>query len=184
LIFKRKPLHEKLAEEGGLLDSPGADTRDQIPRTLWEVVAGPDPNRIHGVHRLREWDEVTTFDADVQGEHARFVVLPNDDIVIEDGPDDVEPLADALSLDPPFRAEAVRRAEGVWAVAARRIEVVELPGADGSELQLTRHGEERTLAVDGERRFGSIPALERQGNFTVRARRLDGDLWEIEASLL
>jgi hypothetical protein len=69
-------------------------------------------------------------------------------------------------------------------VAARRIDVVEIPGLDGSELELTRHGEERTLRVDGERRFGSIPALERQGDFTNRARRLNGDLWEIEASLL
>ena len=184
MIFKRKPLHERLAQQGGLLESPVADTRDQIPRTLWEVVQGPDLNKIHGAHQPREWDEVRTVEADVQGDSARFVVLPNDDIVIEDGPDDVEPLADALSLDPPYRAEAVRRSEGVWAVAARRIEVVEIRGLDGSELELTRHGEERTLLVDGERRFGSIPALERPGNFTNRARRLDGDLWEIEASLL
>jgi hypothetical protein len=173
LIFRRKPLHERLAKEGGLLDSPGEDMR-----APWDKAG------IHGVHRPREWDEVTTSETDLEAERARFVVLPNDDILIEDGPDDVEPLADALSLDPPYRAEAVRRAEGVWAVAARRIEVVELPGVDGSELELTRHGEERTLVVDGDRRFGSIPALERQGNFTVRARRLDGDLWEIEASLL
>jgi hypothetical protein len=186
VIFKRKPLHERLAEEGGLVESPGDDTPVQIPRTLWDVVQGPGPNKasMHGVHRQREWDEVKTVQADVQGEAARFVVLPNDDIVIEDGPDDVEPLADALTLEPPYLVESVRRGEGVWAVAARRIELVELPGVDGSELQLTRHGEDRTLVVDGERRFGSIPALERPGNFTVSARRLDGDLWQIEASLL
>ena len=172
-LFRRKPLHERLAEAGGLLESPGEDLR-----APWDKAG------IHGVHRPREWDEVTTLDADLEGESARFVVLPNDDIVIEDGPDEVEPLADALALDPPYRAEAVRREDGVWAVAARRIEVVELQGVDGSELELTRHGEARTLVVDGDRRFGSIPALERQGNFTVRARRLDGDLWEIEASLL
>jgi hypothetical protein len=173
VIFKRRPLHERLAKEGGLLEPAGADTR-----APWDKAG------IHGVHRPREWDEIATFDGDLEGENARFLVLPNHDIVIEAGPDDVEPLADALTLDPPYRAEAVRRAEDVWAVAARRIEVVEVPGVDGSELELTRHGEERMLVVDGRRRFGSIPALERPGNFTVRARRVDGDLWEIEASLL
>ena len=171
-IFRRKPLHERLAREGGLLDSPAEDTR-----APWDKAG------IHGVHRPREWDEVAAVEADVPGEHATFVVL-DDRIVVEDGPDDVEPLADGLSLDPPFRAEAVRRSEGVWAVAGRRIEVVRLPEVDGAELELSSHGGERTLVVDGERRFGSIPGLERQGNYAIRARRLDGELWEIEASLL
>ena len=172
-LFKRKPLHERLAQEGGLVDSPGEDLR-----APWDKAG------IHGVHRPRQWDEVAAVDADVEGDRARFVVLPNDDLLIEEGPDDVESLADALSLEPPYRAEAVRRSDGVWAVAASRIEVVELPAVEGAELELARHGGERTLRVDGERRFGSIPVLERAGNFAVRARRLDGDLWEIEASLL
>ena len=172
MIFRREPLHEKLAREGGLTENAGEDTR-----APWDKAG------IHGVHRPREWDEVATVEADMAGDRATFVVL-DDRIVIEDGPDDVEPLADALSLDAPFRAEAVRRSEGVWAVAARRIEVVELPGIDGTELELTRRGGERTFVVDGERRFGSIPVLERDGDHTIRARRLDGDLWETEASLL
>lgn len=155
-----------------MLESPGEDTR-----APWDKAG------IHGVHRPRQWDEVVTVAADVPGERAMFVVLDNE-ILIEEGPDDVEPLADALSLDPPFRAEGVRRSEGIWAVAARRIEVVVLPGVDGTELELARHGDERTFVVDSERRFGSIPALEREGNFAVRARRLDGERWEIEASLL
>ena len=173
MIFKREPLHERLAREGGLAEPPGEDTR-----APWDKAG------IHGVHRPREWDEVTTFVGELSGERARFVALPSDDLVIEEGPDDVEPLADVLSLDPPYRAEAVLRGDGVWAVAARQIEVVELPGVDGAELQLTQHRDERTLIVDGERRFGSIAALERQGDFAILARRLAGELWEIEASLL
>jgi hypothetical protein len=173
LIFRRKPLHERLAREGGLLDSPAAEDR----RAPWDKAG------IHGVHRPREWDEVVGVEADVPGERATFVVL-DDAIVIEEGPDDVEPLAEALSLDPPYRAEAVRRSEGVWAVAGRRIEVVRIPDVEGTELELSRHGDERIVVVDGERRFGSIPVLEREGNYAIRAKRLDGDLWEIEASLL
>ncbi len=172
MSFRRKPLHERLAKEGGLLESPGEDLR-----APWDKAG------IHGVHRPREWDEVTTFDADVSGDRAAFVVL-DEEIVIEAGPDDVEPLAEGLSLEPPYRAEAVRRSEGVWAVAGRRIDVVRLPEVDGTELELSRHGDERTLVVDGLRRFGSIPALEREGNYAILARRLIRDLWEIEASLL
>ena len=173
MIFRREPLHEKLAREGGLTENVSEDTR-----APWDKAG------IHGVHRPREWDEVATVEAEVPGDRATFVVLDDDRIVIEDGPDDVESLADALSLDAPFRAEAVRRSEGVWAVAGRRIEVIQLPEVDGAELELSRHGDERTLVVDGERRFGSIPVLERDGDHTIRARRLDGDLWETEASLL
>ncbi len=172
MIFRREPLHKRLAREGGLTESAGQDAR-----APWDKAG------IHGVHRPREWDEVATVEAEVAGNRATFVVL-DDRIVIEDGPDDVEPLAAALSLDPPYRVEAVRRSEDVWAVAARGIEVVELPGIDGTELELTRRAGERTFVVDGERRFGSIPVLERDGDHTIRARRLDGDLWETEASLL
>jgi hypothetical protein len=171
-IFRRKPLHERLAREGGLLDPPGEDTR-----APWDKAG------IHGVHRPREWDEVEAVAADVPGERATFVVL-GDEILIEDGPDDVEPLADGLSLDPPYRAEAVRRSDGIWAVAARRIDVLHIPAIDGAELEVSRNGDERTVVVDGERRFGSIPVLERHGDYAIRGRRLTGDLWEIEASLL
>jgi hypothetical protein len=171
-LFRRKPLHERLAQEGGLVDTPREDTR-----APWDKAG------IHGVHRPREWDEVATVEADVPGERATFIVL-DDRIVIEDGPDDVESLSDGLSLEPPYRGEAVRRSESVWAVAGRRIDVVRIPELDGAELELSRHRDERVLRVDGERRFGSIPALEREGNYAIRARRLDGDLWEVEASLL
>jgi hypothetical protein len=172
-LFRRESLHQKLAREGGLVESPPGEDR----RAPWDKAG------IHGVHRPREWDEVATAETELAGDSAQFVVL-EDEIVIEEGPDDVAPLADALSLEPPFRAEAVRRAEGVWAVAARKIEVVRLPLQDGDELEQTRHGGELTFLVDGERRFGSIPALERDRDYTVRARRLEGDLWEVEASLL
>ena len=172
MFFRREPLHEKLAREGGLVD-PGAEDR----RAPWDKAG------IHGVHRPREWDEVAAVEANLPGERAEFVVL-DDRIVVEEGPDEVQALADALSLAPPYRAEAVRREEGVWAVAARRIEVVALPDVEGEELELSRIGDERSLVVDGERRFGSIPELERPGAYAVRGRRLDGKLWEIETSLL
>ena len=67
----------------------------------------------------------------------------------------------------------MRRSETLWAVACRRIEVVELPGVDGEQIELSSHGDERTLRVDGEQVFGSIPALERPDH-VVRAHRIVG----------
>ncbi len=171
-LFRREPLHAKLARAGGLLQREGEDRRPS-----WDKAG------IHGVSRPREWDEVAAAHVDLPGDRAEFVVLP-DAIVIEQGPDDVEPLVEALSLEPPYRAEAARQAEGVWAVAARRIEVVELSGQEGDELELTQRGEERTLVVDGQRSFGSIPVLEQPGDYAVRARRLDRVRWEVERSVL
>ena len=121
-----------------------------------------------------------------------FVALPNGDLVVdEDEPDDtLRALAEAVeeTIEPPYRAEAVRRDQDVWAVAARRVQVAELD-APGDEIELVVSGGERTLAVDGERGFGSVPRLEQIGErlgpaYVVRARRLDEQLWEVEANAL
>jgi len=174
LFGRREPLHVRLAREGGIpLDEAQA-------RPAWDAAG------IHGLHRTREWDAVVAVEApEVEGERASFVALPGGDLVLEEGPDGLEPLAAALEQEvpPPYRAEAVRREGGLWAVAGRRIEVVELPGVDGQELELSVHGGERTLLVDGERSFGGVPALERPEH-VVRARRIDGELWEVESAPL
>ncbi|MHB8643388.1 MAG: hypothetical protein ACYDA3_10965 [Gaiellaceae bacterium] len=161
--FRREPVHVTL----GRVLNPTEDRR-----APWNAVG------VHGLQRPREWDEVRTVDAKLPGDRAEFVVL-EDAIVIDSGPDDVSVLVDALTLDPPYRAEAVKRDEGVWAVAAKRIDVVHLPGVEGNEIELTQVRGERTLVVDGARGFGSIPSLEREGDFALHARRLDGDLFEV-----
>jgi hypothetical protein len=171
-LFRREPLHRRLAREGGLVEGPGEDRR-----APWDKAG------IHGVHRPREWDVVVTTETGLDGSDARFVVL-DDAIVIEDGPDDVAALADAVPLDPPYRVEAQRVGEGIWSVGARRVEIVELPGQAGERLEVASQDGATELTVDGERAFGSIPRLERSGDYVIRATRLDGDLWEVEASLL
>ena len=52
---------------------------------------------------------------------------------------------------------------------------------------MTREG--RVLRIDGRTTLGSAPALERLGEtegteYVVRAKRLDGELWEVEATPL
>jgi hypothetical protein len=176
-IFRREPLHVRLAREGGIsLDGETAPP----PRPSWDAAG------IHGLQRPREWDAVVTVEAPaIDAEKAVFVVLKDGDLIVEDGPDNLEPLATAVEsrLTPPFRAEAVRREGGLWAVAARSVSVLDLPGVSGDEIELTMHDGERTLVVDGESAFGTIPQLERPGH-VVRARRIGDDLWEVTADKL
>jgi len=157
--------------EAGLFEG-GEDTRQP-----WDKAG------IHGVHRPRQWDVVATVETNTSGDEAQFVVL-DEEIVVEDGPDDVEALAEVVPLEPPFRVEARRTGEQLWSVGARRIELVELPGQAGDELEYVVRGDERALVVDGARTFGSIPQLDRAGDYVVRARRLVGERWEMESTLL
>jgi hypothetical protein len=172
---RREPLHVRLAREGGLELETG---EPEPPRPPW------DASGIHGLHRLRQWDAVTTIAApELPGEKIGFVALPDGALVAEEGGGDLSLLAAALDLGEPYRAEAVRRGDELWALGARRIEVVELPGVEGEHIELTSNGGERTLRVDGERVFGSVPALERPDQ-VVRARRIEGDFWEVETDPL
>jgi len=129
----------------------------------------------------------------LRGDVVHFAALPDGTLVVdEDEPDGaLTPLADALeaALEPPYRAEAVRRTADTWAVAGRRVEVVAVPGLDGEQAELVVSAGDRSLTVDGLRRLGHAPALEaagvRQGaEYVVRASRLDGELWEVEATPL
>jgi hypothetical protein len=181
-LFRKEPLHLRLAREGGLLDNDSEDLRPS-----WDKVG------VHGVHRPREWDVVVTVElADLAGSGATFVTLPDGTLLVEEqqGEADLTPAAEAVEgrIQPPYRAQAVRRDGDVWAVAARGIDVAEL-SATGDEIELSDHEGARTLIVDGAATFGSIPELEEIGRregaaYVVRARRLDGDLWEVQADPL
>ena len=182
-LFKREPLHAKLAREGGL-DVSEPPPHDTTPR--WGSAG------IHGVPRPREWDASALVEAPaLEGADAAFVALPDGTLLVE-GEGDYAPLADALEgqIPPPYRAEAVRRDERWWAVAARRIEVGELPpDVRGDVIDVTVSGGERSLVVDGMPSFGSVPELERLGreryeSFVAHAERLDGQLWEVRLTPL
>jgi hypothetical protein len=178
-LFRRKPLHERLAEEGGLVE------RSTVP-----LFTGAIPEAgIHGIPRERQYDAVATTEApDVEGDAARFVGLENGSLLIEEGDGDLTPLADAIEqkIARPYRATAVRRGEATWAVAAHGLRVVELPERGGDEVELVLNGEEKTLVVDGNRSFGTMPELEElaDGNAVIRAARLDATLWEVRVDPL
>jgi hypothetical protein len=187
-FFRReRPIHEQLAREGGL--DFARDLADLSPREpidprhpFWQVVG------IHGIPREREWDGVASAEAPgLPGDEIEFVALADGSIVVdEDVPDGtVAPLADALSLPPPYHAFALRQDADVWSVAAKRVQVVEVPEeVDGDEIQLVVSDEARTLFVDDMPSSASIPSLEafaaeQFGSFVLRASRLDDLLWEV-----
>jgi hypothetical protein len=185
LFRRRKPLHERLLEEAGL-EHVADDDRP--------VVGGTREPGVHGVARGRQWDAVATVAApDVKGNEVAFDVLPDRTVLVdeEEGDANLGALADAVEreLQPPYRARAVRQSPQLWAVAARAIEVVELKGQSGESIELTKRGDERTLTVDGNREFGSVPELEhlaseRHRDYAVRAERLDGDWFEVNVDPL
>jgi hypothetical protein len=179
-LFRRKPLHERLAEEGGLVEKAPAGPlfTGVIPET-----------GIHGVPRERQYDAVVTAEApDLEGESALFVALEDGSLLVEEGEGDLTPLADAIETEVarPYRATAIRRGAGTWAVAGHGLRVVELPEPGGDEVELVLRGDEKTLVVDGNRSFGTIPELEAlaDGDSVVRATRLDGTLWEVRVDSL
>jgi len=197
-FWRRTPLHRRLAEEAGLgegLDLPGSAP----PSGLAAEPPGFDGEArgeagIHGVPRRRQWDAVTTVEAPgLTGDAVHFAALGDGTLIVdEDEPAEaLGPLADAVerSLSPPYRAEAVRRTPSDWAVAARRIELVEVPGLRGDDAELVVTRDDRVLRVDGQVALGRTPALERAGEgrgseYVVRARRIEGDLWEVETAVL
>jgi hypothetical protein len=178
-LFRRKPLHERLAEEGGLVEPPaGPLFTGVIPET-----------GIHGVPRERQYDAVVTAEAPgVEGASALFVALEDGSLLIEEGQGDLTPLADAIEQEVarPYRATAVHRGGSNWAVAAHGLRVLELPEPGGDEIELALNGDEKTLIVDGNRSFGTFPELEAlaDGDAVIRASRLDGTLWEVRVDRL
>ena len=197
MIFRREPIHKRLAREGRLEAEPSF-VREPAPEPLPEPEPrltpepGPrfGPTGVDGVPRPRRWDAVVPAQATgLIGNEVHFVALPNGDLVVdEDEPENtLAPLAEAIeqTLRPPYRAEAIRRDGESWGVAARRIQVADFEAA-GDELEVVANDEGRTLIVDGERAFGGIPELQRIGErqgitYVVRARRLEGTFWEVEA---
>jgi hypothetical protein len=194
LFRRRKPLHERLAEAGGLALSPPGGVGGLFAQPPGWDGAPSGVTGIHGVPQARRWDAVASADAPaLQGERVHFVALEDGTLVVdEDEPDaSLAPLADAVetTIPPPYRAEAVRRGGETWAVAANRIAVASLPELRGDEAELTSTREGKVLKVDGRTTLGSARGLERLGEaegteYVVQGRRLDGDLWEVEATAL
>ncbi len=139
-LFRRKPLHQRLAEEGGLVEP---STRPLFTGSIPET-------GIHGIPRQRQYDAVVTVDSpDVEGSSARFVGLEDGSLLVEEGDGDLSPLAEAIEQEvkTPYRATAIRRGKTQWAVAAHGLRVIELP-----EPGCRSGSETRRIALGGQGR--------------------------------
>jgi hypothetical protein len=193
-FFKReRPIHEQLAAEAGL-DIEGLD--DELAagaarETLRTRIPMPsDLLAIHGIPREREWDAVASAQApELPGEDVEYVALADGTLVVdEDVPDgSLSPLAEALEdqISPPYHGYAFWQQDDLWAVAATRVHVVEVPEhVPGDEVELAVHDGARSTVVDGEESRAEIPSLEsfasgQFDSFVLRASRLDDLLWEV-----
>ena len=194
LFRRRKPLHRQLADAANLSIDGGAAQRGlSTEPSGWDGEQRGEPG-IHGVPRPRRWDTVATADvAGLRGDEVHFVALPDRTLVVEEDEPDVAlaPLADAVeaAIAAPYRAEAIRRGETTWAVAASRIAVVEAPELSGEEAEYVVNRDGWTLHLDGRATLQRSPSLERAAaddgpEYVVRATRLDGDLWEVAVTPL
>jgi hypothetical protein len=200
---RRETLHEKLLREGGL-EGGTTDAEPPVPLVPEPKHPGPphygvprafEQAAVTGLQRFREWDATAATEAaGLEGDEVSFVALPDGSLLVDEevGDESLAPLADAVEeqLRPPYRARGVRRHGDVWAVAASKIEVVDLePDVAGDEIELVSRAGERTLTVDGARSFGGVPRLEqlaerRSADYVVHASRLDGSLWEVRIAPL
>jgi hypothetical protein len=194
-----EPAHERLAREAGIdLDGPGADDEGQElgePVERNPFLAAFREVGIHGLHRQRRWDAVATANApDLKADELDFVTLPDGTVLVDaELPEGaLAPLADAIEreLDAPYRARAIRRDDGLWAVSATSIDVVEAPEEiDGDSVSLAVQGSDRTLLIDERPGWSDVPTLEayareRHSDFVLQAERLDGNLWSVHVNAL
>ena len=198
-LFRRnkETLNEQLLREVGLDpaqvlgDTPARPAPFEPPQSLISNSRLPHDLRLGP----KEWDTTVTVTAPgLAGDRVEFRTLPNGDVIVseESGDADLSPLADAIEVrvNPPYRAVAQRQDGDMWAVAAKRIEVAQIPFPDGDKLELSKSGEDRDLRVDGDSSDSAVPTeLERLGervgpDFVIEAERIDGDSWEVRVTAL
>lgn len=158
-------------------EEPGAPQWGEV--RFQNVDIGPDP-----------WGDLCFAQSPgIQGDHVAFVTLPSGEIlVIEGGEGDLSPLADEVErhVARPYEAQATRQYADHWAVAAIAMEVAEFRYPDAKEMSLSYNDGQREFLADGQPRSVSVPELEQIGrrvgpNYLVRAIRIDGDFWSVQA---
>jgi hypothetical protein len=189
-LFRRRneTLNEKLLREAGLDERP---PQPEPPRSILHRVGVPDGSGVGP----KDWDTAVTVTAPaLTGDRIEFTTLPEGDLIVSEqsGDGDLSRLADAVErkVGPPYRAVSERKDGDLWAVAAKRIEVAQIPFPQGEKLELSHNGLEDELRVDGEPSDAAVPRdLEKLGeavgdSFYVKAERIDGDFWEVRATAL
>jgi hypothetical protein len=149
---------------------------------------------LSSVIREDPWDALVSAHAPgLSGVEVRFAVAADGRTIAgsEASPDAVAALGRAVArqLDPPFWAIGVPDEGDEWSVAATGAEILELPGATGDEIEVSRVSGNLTCRVDGEESTVRLPPidalLEREGgDAAVVAHRFAGPVWVAEVFAL
>lgn len=151
--------------------------------------AGATIPGVMGVGPGRTWDAMVAAHAPaLTGESVTFVALPDGTLVVNDDVPDgsLTPVAEEIEemVGPPYRAAAARNEGDMWTAVAESVRIVELPGVDSDELELTVVGGERTLTVGDEQTGRALPALdalaEEHADVAIHAERVDGDTFAVD----
>jgi len=193
---RRETLNEQLLREAGIAPAEVLGDRQpplphEPPKSVLEIVGVPDGSRVSP----KEWDATVTAEVPgLAGNRIDFTTLAGGDVIVseETGDADLSPLADAVerSVNPPYRASAVRQDGDLWAIGAKRIQVAQISFPGAERLELSQHGDLTELRVDSEPSDTPVPLeLQRLGDktgddFYVEAERIDGDLWEVKVTAL
>ena len=151
--------------------------------------AGATIPGVMGVGPGRTWDAVVAAHAPLlTTDSVTFVALEDGTLIVnEDIPDgSLGPVADAIEemLPPPYRAAAARNEGDAWTAVAESVQIAELRGVDGDEVELTVVDGVRTLTIDGEESDKPVEPLdalaEEHESVAIRAERVDGDAYAVD----
>ncbi|HKD93778.1 MAG TPA: hypothetical protein VKB43_03620 [Gaiellaceae bacterium] len=192
-LFRRRTetLNEQLLREAGLDQKDPRPVPLEPPKSTLAINGVVDGSGVGP----KEWDVATmAVVQSVSGKWVEFITLPNGDVIVDRDVRNVDltPLVDAIEehLSPPYRAYATRQTGTLWGVGAKRIQVAQIPFPSGDTLELTRSPGNDEFNVDGEPSDEAVPPeLEAVGtaigeSFYVEAGRIDGDFWEVKATVL
>ena len=143
-----------------------------------------------GIQRVSEWEAMASAEApELPGDELSFTGLRDGTLFVDlDLSDEaLEPLIEAIEplIEAPYRAFARREEGDLWAVAAMRVDIVEVhENIPGDELDLAFQEGEPALMVDGQESGQRIETLEafaaaRFRKYVLHASRLDDLLWEV-----
>ncbi len=145
---------------------------------------------ISGVGQGRTWDAVASAKCrELLGlDEVTFVTLDDGTIVVDlDLPDDsLAPLAEALeeTIEPPYRAAAIRNEGDIWTAVAERVALVQLPEVEADVVDLSVVDGERELTVGEERTLRPLPELDslaaEYGDVSLHAERVDEDTFAVD----
>ena len=183
-------------EEGDDDDDIGDVGGPLEPPPVLPFPPSEDPStHLAGMHdfllRPGGYDAFAWVDAPgVAGDRLEFVVLPNRSLIVLQQEGEEEPLevfAEAVEtqIAPPYRARARREKGDRWSVYARTTQILELPGVDADELEVTMLAGELTATVDGNLEPLYALADERgYDDFFARAEWLEDDVYEVRMEAL